>query len=181
MPSQTLIMQPLAVWMNIIIITYFVRNTSLDLRFVLELHTTLVRTKSIWLFTSRNSSIETYSRGSVVPFLIRVFLDPVDPEKVLKFVIGTRRSPCSGSRVTWQRSQRARYYLRSLPKPLSNNCWTAQRTVISKLVKKMNRVAKQIFIIRGDRCSLAGKQGNPCRSGNEKRTRSDSAPRAAKL
>ena len=147
--------------MNIIIITYFVRNTSLDLRFVLELHTTLVRTKSIWLFTSRNSSIETYSRGSVVPFLIRVFLDPVDPggvprfftsrnssietystgsvvpflirvfldpvdpEKVLKFVIGTCRRPCSGSRVTWQRSQRARYYLRSLPKPLSNNCWTA--------------------------------------------------------
>ena len=90
--------------MNIIIITYFVRNTSLDLRFVLELHTTLVRTKSIWLFTSRNSSIETYSRGSVVPFLIRVFLDPVDPEKVLKFVIGS-----SQETMQWQQGHLAAF------------------------------------------------------------------------
>ena len=54
---------------------------------------------TIWRFTSRNSSIETYSRGSVVLFLDKGFLDFLIRafSKVLKFVIGS-----SQETMQWQ-------------------------------------------------------------------------------
>ena len=58
------LMQP--IWMNM-------SGTLPWISFVLAPHTTLVSTWGIWRFTSRNSSIETYFRGSMVRFLIREF------------------------------------------------------------------------------------------------------------
>ena len=62
--------------------------------------------RGIWRFTTRKSSIETRISGA---FLDKEFLDPVDPEKVLKLVIAklaVRRRPCSGRVTRVQRSQR---------------------------------------------------------------------------